>query len=100
MVKHKHQWLEIESDELGIPTKYMCVLCPIIYVIRKSRTIEDWKNEHFDTINSITNRIKENIQRISIIKLNPIGANEKIHVEHLEKEIIQLNRILNQYKVI
>lgn len=96
----KHEWYEIESDVLGVPIKYKCVKCQLIYQVKLLRDVETWKQEYFDTINSLTNRIKENVQRIELVKLNPISVNEKIHIEYLEKENVQLWKILKQYKVI
>lgn len=98
--KHKHYWLQVESDYLGKPTKYICVLCPLIYHVVRLKSINDWKKDRMDTLNSLTNKIAENIQKISFIELNPIGTNEKLHINHLQKEIVQLNKLLQQYKVI
>lgn len=53
-------------------------------------------SEIFDEKNSIFNRMKENIQKIGFIVLNPIGINEKIHLEHLCKENAKLKQFLNQ----
>lgn len=89
---NKHIWKEIESDNLGRPTKYKCVNCPQTYEIKKHTN----SNEYFDKRNSIFNKMKENIQKIAFILLNPIGTNEKIHLEHLSKENAKLREILNQ----
>ena len=87
----KHYWREIESDELGRPIKYKCVSCTLIYEIVKNSE----PSEYFDKINSLHNRIKENNQKIEFIHLNLVGFNEKIHLEHLEKETTILTRLLN-----
>lgn len=94
-------WFEIESDVLGIPIKYKCRDCGLIYKIKINlKDVENWKKEYFDTINSLSNRIAENRQRIELIQLTPLSVNEKIHIQHLQKENVQLYKILNQYKVI
>lgn len=53
-------------------------------------------SENFDKKNSIFNRMKENIQKIGFIMLNPIGIDEKIHLKHLCKENAKLRQFLNQ----
>lgn len=88
----KHIWCEIESDNLGKPTKYKCVNCPLIYVVKKDAKA----NDYFDKVNSIYNRIHENIQKIEIIKLNPIGLNESLHLNHLTNENKVFETLLNQ----
>lgn len=93
----KHLWLELESDNLGKPTKYRCVLCNQEYTVKPK--VLDYFKDYFDSINSIKNRISENKQRIELIKLSPKDINSKIHLEHLENEIITLNKLLSQYKI-
>jgi len=95
----KHDWYEIESDNLGRPIKYKCGKCLLIYQVKLLKDVKDWKKEYFDTINSLTNRITENIQKIELLKITPFSINEKIHLQHLQKENIQLWKILNQYKI-
>lgn len=90
----KHFWMELESDNLGKPTKYKCVLCNQEYSVKPK--VLDYFKEYFDKINSIKIRISENKQKIEFIKLNPIDINSKIHLAHLEKEIITLNKLLSQ----
>ena len=96
----KHEWYEIESDNLGVPIKYKCVKCQLIYQVKQLKDVENWKQEYFDTINSLTNKISENVQRIELIQLTPLSVDEKIHLAHLEKENVQLNKILEQYRII
>lgn len=93
----KHFWMELESDNLGKPTKYRCVLCNMEYTVKPK--ISDYFKEYFDTINSLKVRIAENKQRIEFINQNPIGVSEKIHLEQLYNEIITLNGLLEQYKI-
>jgi len=89
----RHIWMEIESDNLGRPTKYRCIRCPLIYKVRK-RDVKS--REFFDRINSIYNRIYENIQKIEFIKLNPVGHNESLHLNHLINENRVFETLLNQ----
>lgn len=89
----KHIWREIESDINGKPTKYKCLNCPLIFHVKND--IESCK--YFDKRNSIFIKIKENKQRIALIKLNPIGFNEKIHLEHLSKENANLREMLYRF---
>jgi len=89
----KHFWMEIESDNLGRPTKYKCVNCPLIYNVKKDDVNP---SDYFDKVNSIHNRINENIQRIELIKLNPIGFNERLHLNHLTNENKVFETLLNQ----
>lgn len=93
----KHFWLELESDNLGKPTKYRCVLCNLEYEVKPK--ILDYFKEYFDAMNSIKNRIRENEQKIELINLSSKNIYSKIHLEHLEKEIITLNKLLSQYRV-
>lgn len=88
----KHVWMEIESDLLGKPTKYKCVNCPLIFVVKRNVKPSDY----FDKVNSIHNRIYENIQKIKLIKLNPIGFNESLHLNHLTNENRIFETLLNQ----
>jgi len=88
---YKHVWMEIESDNLGKPTKYKCVNCSLIYVVKKDVKSSDY----FDKVNSIHNRIYENIQKIEVIKLNPISFNESLHLNHLTNENRALLTLLN-----
>jgi len=88
----KHVWMEIESDLFGKPTKYKCVNCPVIYVVKKDVRSSDY----LDKINSIRNRTYENIQKIEFIKLNPIGFNESLHLNHLINENKTFEILLNQ----
>jgi len=52
-------------------------------------------SDYFDKKNYIFNRMKKNIQKIGLIMLNPIGIDEKIHLEHLCRENAKLRKILN-----
>ena len=91
MACKKHVWMEIESDPFGKPTKYKCINCPAIYTIK-----EDVKSsDYFDKINSIHNRVYENIQKIELIKLSPIGFNESLHLNHLKNENRTFETLLN-----
>ena len=87
----KHVWMEIESDPFGKPTKYKCINCPQTYEVKKDVKSSDY----FDKINSIKNRIYENGQRIQFIKLNPIGFNESLHLNHLITENKIFETLLN-----
>ena len=88
----KHVWMEIESDPFGKPTKYKCINCPQTYDVKKDVKSSDY----FDKINSIYNRLYENIQKIEFIKLNLIGFNESLHLNHLINENKILKTLLNQ----
>lgn len=89
----KHFWMELESDNLGKPTKYKCILCNSEYTVKPK--VLDYFKEYFETINSLKNRIRENKQRIEFLKLES-GNYSNIHIAHLEKEIITLNKLLAQ----
>lgn len=89
MSVHRHIWRVIETNEFGKPTKYKCINCPLERSVKSKLNLTD----HFDTLNSICNRIKENQQKIDFIKLNPIGINEKLHISHLENEIKKLTKM-------
>ena len=88
----KHVWMEIESDPFGKPTKYKCINCPQTYDVKKDVKSSDY----FDKINSIYNRLYENIQKIEFIKFNLIGFNESLHLNHLINENKILKTLLNQ----
>ena len=88
----KHVWMEIESDPFGKPTKYKCINCPQTYDVKKDVKSSDY----FDKINSIYNRLYENIQKIEFIKLNLIGFNESLHLNYLINENKILKTLLNQ----
>lgn len=91
-MKHNHIWKEIESDNLGRPIKYQCIDCTLIRVVKKDvKAIR-----YFDKVNSIHNRIGENIQKIEFIKLNSIGTNGNLHLNHLIKENKLFEILLNQ----
>jgi len=52
----KHIWKQIETDSLGNPIKYKCVICLLIYKIKKKFN----PNSYLDKRNSFFNRMKEN----------------------------------------
>lgn len=84
----KHEWRVIETDKTGNPTKYKCLNCLLIHVKKKHLC------EYFDVLNSICNRILENKQKISIIKLNPLNTiNDKLLINNLQKEIEKLTKM-------
>lgn len=91
MVKCKHFWREIESNDLGQPTKYKCVHCLLERAIKRNFGAKSY----FDQLNSIKTRIKENDQKIDFIRLNPVGTNEKLHIFHLKKENKNLVKLFN-----
>lgn len=93
----KHVWFEIESDNNGKPTKYKCVLCEMVYDVKPK--LNNYIQKHFDAKNSIINKIYENKQKIEFIKRYPIDFNQKIHLEHLETELLTLNRLLTRYNI-
>lgn len=95
MTTHRHIWYEIESDSLGKPTKYKCISCNMVYNIKPK--VFDYVSKHLEAKNSLINRIAENKQKIELIRLYKIDFNDKIHLEHLEREIITLNKLLTQY---
>ena len=92
MTCKKHIWMETESNNSGEPTKYKCINCPLIYVVKRDVKSSDY----FDKVNSIHNRIYENIQKIEFIKFNPIGFNESLHLNHLTNENRVLETLLSQ----
>ena len=91
----KHFWMEIESDNLGKPTKYKCLLCPMEYSVKPK--VVNYVSDYFDKTNQIKNKIRENNQKIEFLRLESEGNFTKIHIEHLEKEIITLNKLLNGF---
>ena len=91
----KHYWRVIETDEFGVPTKYECVMCLLIYIIKRDTKKTEYLKKLFDKINDLTNKIAEIKQRIELIKCNYIGIDEKIHIVHLEKELGFYEKILD-----
>lgn len=91
MTCKKHFWCEIESDPFGKPTKYRCIKCLLIHTIKKDISSSDY----FEKVNSIHNRIYENIQKIELIRLNPIGFSESLHLKNLINENKVFETLLN-----
>ncbi len=90
----KHVFMELESDPLGKPTKYKCIKCLLIHVVKRDVKSSDYFDK-VNKVNSITNRIYENKQKIEFIKLNPIGINESLHLNHLKNENKTFETLLN-----
>ena len=95
MTCKKHIWMETESNNSGEPTKYKCVNCTMVYEVKPK--LNDYVQKHFDAKNSLINRISENKQKIELIKQYIMDFNQKIHLEHLEKENFTLNNLLTNY---
>ena len=89
----KHEFREIESDFKGRPVKYKCVACNMVYTVKKDIKATDY----LDKKNNINNRIAENQQKIRLIEFRTVGGNERIHINHLQREITTLNKLIKKY---
>ena len=79
-------WIQLESNNLGEPTKYKCIKC--------NQNLDIIKHiNYIEQRNDIRNRITKNRQKIATINLKKKGFNEKIHIDHLNKEIVLLKQL-------
>jgi len=90
-----HIWLQIESDMNGMPTKYQCSKCLLVFNLpNRDIKISEYKANR----DSIMLRIEQNNRKISLFNALNDCKDKTLVINHLQNENLKLDCLLSKYR--